>query len=774
MARGGAAPHPGFSWRWKQDADSIEVKVPVPEAAERADVSVKTSAKTIMVQAKAADGVWHTVLSGSFFEAVDDASCCWALEKLPKNGGKAVVIQLEKRSPLVWDALLDVNNVPERFLSQPTTADVGVSSTVVAGASSTADVGAPSPVDAAASSTADAGASSTADAGASSAVDASASSAVDAAASSTADGPTLPPAVYFTQDEESIEISVAIPEAAERADVCVKTTAKTIAVQAKAADGVWHTVLSGSLFKAVDDASCCWTLEKPKNSGKVVVIQLEKRSPLVWDALLDGRDAEGSFLEKLGREEVKDLKEEVVKEEEEEVKEPKGEETKGFEREQEIADAGASSPPDAGASSTPDAGPSTQADAETASGAGASSTADTKPVPMATPCTDPLRMPLPYRSFEDAEWWSAPSPADAGASSTADPGASTTADAGAPTKAATSASTPRIVPQNMSSHWNDVRRSAAEIQGVQWDCIGPADRSQSHADRAEIDPFFRDWLQAVRAIAAAEDRARQSEDAHVDDWSAAWPAAPTTAAEALDPHGPWSASACGVEIRACRDKSKGKGVFATRKIPAHALVGVYWGEQLTQRQLDVRHGVEGQPHSATDLAELTPLEKVLRRCRRERLRSAADPPMKGEANGGTYFFKLVARRLVARTLEVVGIDGEDPALSSWCRYINSDSPYRANVASKMDGRRSLVWVEATREIARGEEVCFVYTGMPAMEYTWRFGMPVTRAVVKFALAVLGWLVLALVCALRPEIGGAVVVYVATPAAACYLLWIRTR
>lgn len=299
--------------------------------------------------------------------------------------------------------------------------------------------------------------------------------------------------------------------------------------------------------------------------------------------------------------------------------------------------------------------------------------------------------------------------------------------------------------------------------------MAPAFRAYTHADRADLHAHFTRYAHAVRAIASADDRARRSAAAYADEWCPSWPHAPTTSAEALDPHGPWSAAACGIEVRDCvEDRSKGKGAFATKDIPIHSLIGVYWGERLTQRQLDVRHGTEGRPGSAVADCDLTALEQTLRRCRGARLRSASDPPMRGEDNHGAYFFHM-APDGDAEDCSVVGIDGEDPARSTWCRYINNEAPGRANVRARIDARRHLVWFESKREIACGEELSFTYTGMPAWLYRWRFGMPITRVAIKLVPAVLGWLALAFASMRFAEVGS-VVVYGITPAAACYLLW----
>ena len=59
---------------------------------------------------------------------------------------------------------------------------------------------------------------------------------------------------------------------------------------------------------------------------------------------------------------------------------------------------------------------------------------------------------------------------------------------------------------------------------------------------------------------------------------------------------------------------------------------------------------------------------------------------------------------------VAYIDSEDPDLSSWVRYVNHESEARVgcNLRSRVDGRRRLVWFEASRDIAPGEELAYDY------------------------------------------------------------------
>ena len=118
----------------------------------------------------------------------------------------------------------------------------------------------------------------------------------------------LPPGVTWTQDEDSVEVTVAVPETAVRGDLRVQTTADTLAVQMRSSadDGAtaWRPVVTGKLRHDVERESCCWALEKMrKGGGKAVVIQLEKVEARAWDALLRA-SVEGSILQELGRDQV--------------------------------------------------------------------------------------------------------------------------------------------------------------------------------------------------------------------------------------------------------------------------------------------------------------------------------------------------------------------------------------------------------------------------------------------------------------------------------------
>ena len=68
------------------------------------------------------------------------------------------------------------------------------------------------------------------------------------------------------------------------------------------------------------------------------------------------------------------------------------------------------------------------------------------------------------------------------------------------------------------------------------------------------------------------------------------------------------------------------------------------------------------------------------------------------------------------------IDGEDPNRSSWGRFVNHCSEFSksgvvgtgCNLEPRIDGARKLVWFEAKRDIAPGEEICFDY----GASYRW--------------------------------------------------------
>ena len=213
-------------------------------------------------------------------------------------------------------------------------------------------------------------------------------------------------------------------------------------------------------------------------------------------------------------------------------------------------------------------------------------------------------------------------------------------------------------------------------------------------------------------------------ESSADEWPADAPSPPTSAAQALDRDGPWSAAACGVEIRMCSGASmlKGRGAYAVREFAKGALVGLYWGEPLTQRQWAVRHGWK----SGEAPARLTADELQSQAERRQRLdelvaEEAAmmgghGAPMGGADNGGAYVFSLLLAATEPEQLpaglgaRVIYMDAEDGSRSSWCRYINHAhyDTQACNLEPRTNPRLGLAWFEARRAIGVGEELCFSY------------------------------------------------------------------
>ena len=111
----------------------------------------------------------------------------------------------------------------------------------------------------------------------------------------------LPPGVSWTQDEESLEVSVSVAHDVIRESLRVTTSSDSLSVSVRSAQ-TWRPLLSGTLRHAVEGASCCWALEKTKR-GRAVNIQLEKQEEQEWDVLLRA-DTAGSILEELGRDQV--------------------------------------------------------------------------------------------------------------------------------------------------------------------------------------------------------------------------------------------------------------------------------------------------------------------------------------------------------------------------------------------------------------------------------------------------------------------------------------
>lgn len=113
----------------------------------------------------------------------------------------------------------------------------------------------------------------------------------------------LPEGVTYTEDDESIEVTVALADGVSRSDVRVVTTRSTLRVQQRVEGNSWRPVISGTLRHEVEQESCCWALEKRRAGSQAVVVQLEKVVPKRWDALLRA-DVAGSILEELGRDQV--------------------------------------------------------------------------------------------------------------------------------------------------------------------------------------------------------------------------------------------------------------------------------------------------------------------------------------------------------------------------------------------------------------------------------------------------------------------------------------
>ena len=175
----------------------------------------------------------------------------------------------------------------------------------------------------------------------------------------------------------------------------------------------------------------------------------------------------------------------------------------------------------------------------------------------------------------------------------------------------------------------------------------------------------------------------------------------------------WSAPARGYEVRLCQDDpAKGRGVFATRGQRKGSVVGVYWGEILTRRQFVARHGWRHGVPVVPTAAERA--EGAARRARLDALADDEGRPMGGSDNGGSYALLLLPDQPEG-TRGFLGdlpsyVDAEDPGRSSWCRYINpaESAAEGCNAEVKVDGLRRLVWLELSRDVRRGEEVCFHY------------------------------------------------------------------
>uniref|UniRef100_A0A7S0L8E2 SET domain-containing protein n=1 Tax=Coccolithus braarudii TaxID=221442 RepID=A0A7S0L8E2_9EUKA len=138
-------------------------------------------------------------------------------------------------------------------------------------------------------------------------------------------------------------------------------------------------------------------------------------------------------------------------------------------------------------------------------------------------------------------------------------------------------------------------------------------------------------------------------------------------------------------VRIAPSSGKGLGIFATRRLGELMTVGNYAGEQLTQRDIDVRFGQPPRSHalwSEDDEGWYT---------RRE---------SRGVACTGDYIFKVG---------DDLYIDGEDCSTSNWTRFLNHGEPNLRvkSLLKGMDGKPR-VWFVALRDIEIGEELLWDY------------------------------------------------------------------
>lgn len=120
---------------------------------------------------------------------------------------------------------------------------------------------------------------------------------------------------------------------------------------------------------------------------------------------------------------------------------------------------------------------------------------------------------------------------------------------------------------------------------------------------------------------------------NAEPWPPDGPPPPRSPEEALDAAGRWGMVACGAEVRLCADDaSKGLGGFATRRIAEGTVVGVYWGELLTQREYALRHGWR----TGWAITDATRAEKAAQAEREARLAALkAGAPIHGARNGSS-------------------------------------------------------------------------------------------------------------------------------------------
>jgi len=221
---------------------------------------------------------------------------------------------------------------------------------------------------------------------------------------------------------------------------------------------------------------------------------------------------------------------------------------------------------------------------------------------------------------------------------------------------------------------------------------------------------------------------------HVDEiWPVDAPPPPSSAREALSCDGAWSPAAAGVEIRQCVDNPrKGLGAFAVRLLPARSVLGVYWGEKLTLREFNLRHG--WNECSGGERVVATPAELQVLAERRARLESLGmGKPIDGEENGGSYCFSVLPTGVDLHEVSegrVAFIDAEDPNRSSWLRYINhasGGSDGCCNATSHVNAAEQLIWFTAQRDILPGEEISLNYYDTEVCETPSDDGSRITTA-----------------------------------------------
>jgi hypothetical protein len=137
-----------------------------------------------------------------------------------------------------------------------------------------------------------------------------------------------------------------------------------------------------------------------------------------------------------------------------------------------------------------------------------------------------------------------------------------------------------------------------------------------------------------------------------------------------------------VGIYIAPSKGKGFGAFASRHFDEGVIVGDYLGEKVTKRDIAARYD-KTEPYNIDDHIWVLSREE------------------RGIGTTGRYIFRVD---------NDLYIDGEDPAVSSWARYINhSPDPnlIGKSLAQSYTGEPR-VWFKALRAIEPGEELTFYY------------------------------------------------------------------